>query len=293
MIESCFPTDGSGFAVALRAYVDASQQGSVFSVAGFAFGLDRAKKAQREWRTLHGDRVLHMTDLHARRGDFRNLSPESAGEILKSSVSIISKYKSYGMAASCDINEMDGRFVTMKTGDHFADTISAGMNSPYAWCCHAVMHHFGRVVRHFGGKINEINYIFECGDEGQGRLKEYVRFIEDMKYPGLRQSYAMNTAVFAEKTGKEILLQSADIFCWEWARHIQRKRENKPLRPSLNAIFGGISEESQQLGVTASSDDPFKVVASHYEGNEWIEGFERVKAGILRELTPDHAVREG
>lgn len=163
-IALCFPTDGSGYVVALRAFFDASEQGGVFSVAGFAYGLSNANKAQNAWVGAHGKRVVHMADVHAHKEDFENISNVEAGEITVKSIEIISKYMKFGVAASCDLNEMPHTFQIPVTGDRFIDTIAKGFGSPYAWCCHTVMHHIGKMVERAGGGNDEVTCIFETGD---------------------------------------------------------------------------------------------------------------------------------
>jgi len=273
MVANCFPTDGGGYAVALRAYFDGSVQNGVFSVAGFAFGLDQAKKASREWNKLHNGRVLHMTDLHNRKRDFAGLSPEEGGRLLTESVSIINRFFRFGAAASCDISEIGHHFPIPRTGHVIRDALAGGISSPYAWCCHTVMHHIGSLVLDTGGGPNDVTYIFETGDHGQGAVKEYVRYVEDSNAPGFRNLYAMNGAQFASKDGLEVLLQSGDIFSWEWAKHILRKRDGLHTRPSLDAIFGGLQEAPNKYGMTSRSTKPWRVIASHYEGDSWGRGF--------------------
>ncbi|HYT15400.1 MAG TPA: hypothetical protein VEL80_03320, partial [Burkholderiales bacterium] len=98
LLDIFMPWKG-GVAVVLRAFFDAStrRETDTFCVAGFAFGGDRAKKAEREWRTLMGDRIGHLTDLNARQGEFSGLDKDQAGDLLKGQVRIIRKYVSFGV----------------------------------------------------------------------------------------------------------------------------------------------------------------------------------------------------
>ena len=130
------------------------------------------------------------------------------------------------------------------------------------------------MVARANGGIADVTYIFETGDHGQGKVKEYVRFVEDQKFPRLRHMYSMNDAQFSQKDGKEaLLLQSADIFCWEWARHIDLKRRCVSARKSLTAIFGGFDETKHKYGFTASSHRDNRAIGSHYEGRNWQMGY--------------------
>ncbi|MCB1339486.1 MAG: hypothetical protein KDK24_00125 [Pseudooceanicola sp.] len=259
--------------MALRAYFDASEQGGVFSVAGFAFGVSNAGKAQSQWKRLHGDRPLHMTDLHNRKNDFDGWSNGDAGDLLKQSVAIITKHMKFGVAASCHVSDVNAAPQMPTTGDRLTDTLAKGFGSPYAWCCHIAMYTLGSLVRRAGGGLESVNYVLETGDAGQGKVKEFVRFVEDYPAPLLRDAYCMNNAVFATKKGNEVLLQTGDIFSWEWARRTNMKREGLPVRKSLEAIFGGFDEAPQKFGVTAYSKVEGRAMASHYEGDSWRDGY--------------------
>ena len=102
------PNDGA--LILLSAYFDASgRAGGAFSVAGFAFGPGRAKKAASSWHRLWRDTPCHMTDLHTRMegSDFEGWTKVQAGKRLKDSVAIINRYASNGVAVSCDFKEMN------------------------------------------------------------------------------------------------------------------------------------------------------------------------------------------
>jgi hypothetical protein len=99
-----------GVAALLAAFFDASQMDSgVFSVGGFAFGRDRAKKACRDWHDLWGNTICHMADLNSRKPGtaFEDWTNEQAGTRLKESVQIINRYASYAVCVSCDLAEVD------------------------------------------------------------------------------------------------------------------------------------------------------------------------------------------
>lgn len=107
LLEILMPWAG-GFAVMLRTFIDAStRESEVFCVACVAFGADRAKKAERAWRALMGDRIAHLTDMHARRGAFSGFTAEEGGEMLKTQIQIIKNVASFGVAFSCDLSEIN------------------------------------------------------------------------------------------------------------------------------------------------------------------------------------------
>src|SRR4029079_7456776 len=101
-VASLFALDLSGEGVALRACIDAGEQEGVFAVAAVAFGYDRAVKANREWERLLKGRTFHMTDLHARKEDFKGIGDDEVHEIMIGTVGIIKKYASFAVAISCD-----------------------------------------------------------------------------------------------------------------------------------------------------------------------------------------------
>lgn len=47
----------------LQVLSDANEKDGVFCIAGVAFGIDRAKSAEKAWRALYGGRVAHMASL--------------------------------------------------------------------------------------------------------------------------------------------------------------------------------------------------------------------------------------
>src|SRR5258705_13481371 len=97
-VASLFPLNLSGELVALRACIDAGTQEGVFCVAAIAFGYDRAVKANREWERLLKGRTFHMTDFHARKGQFYGIQDDEFREIMVGTVRIIRQYASFGVA---------------------------------------------------------------------------------------------------------------------------------------------------------------------------------------------------
>ena len=131
---------GGGAAAVLVAYFDASERdSSSFSVAGVAYGNDRAKKATHAWRGLWGDTVCHMTELHTRKegGTFADWEPGQAGDYLKDSISIINRYASAAVAVSCNVGEVARLARERPTPGSMV--VLDGFSSAYALCCHMAM----------------------------------------------------------------------------------------------------------------------------------------------------------
>lgn len=224
----------SGVAILLSAYFDASErEGGVFSVAGFAFGAGRAKKAATRWHRLWGDTLCHMTELHTRpKGSaFEHWTGEKAGARLKDSVTVINRYASYGVAVSCNINEVAALAPksTAAASEHFL----GGFRTAYATCCHMAMSSLGKVVSE--NSDSRVAYFFEMGDKHQG---EAERFWNLVSLHDLMAEYYRHLSHTVIKKSDCRLLEMADIFAWEWAKHRERQESGLSMRGSLAAILG-------------------------------------------------------
>ena len=158
--------DGGAVAL-LAAYFDASRMDSgVFCVAGFAFGRDRAKKAERAWRALWGNTICHMADLHTRKKGsvFADWTSEQAGRRLKDCVRIINAHASYAVCVSCDLPEIE-RLAPMSAAKGSEIYLDA-FRRAYATCCHLAMASLGNIVRENSG-VPAVAYFFGSGDQYQ------------------------------------------------------------------------------------------------------------------------------
>jgi len=225
---ACWP-DAS--IVVLRAFLDASRRDSgVLCVAGFAFGIDRAKKAEREWRAALSGKRCHMTDLHSRRADFAEFTAAQAGDLLKSLVSITRRHYSCAVAVSVDIETADRHLPKRSTDD--SKVLLDGFRRPYSACLWFAMSALRKLARAKG--TDGIAYIVESGDQYQTEASRFLSHCssdEAMKEDLLLRSYN----VLDKRDSR--LLESADVLAWEWARHVERMLEGKPTRPSLSALL--------------------------------------------------------
>lgn len=233
LLDILMPWNG-GVAVVLRAFFDAStRKTGTFCVAGLAFDADRAKKAERAWRSLMGERIAHLTDLHALHGVFAELTKDQSSELLKGQVKIIREHASFGVAISCDLNEVS-KLLPVEAASG-SEPLSNGFRKPYAVCCHLAMHTLGRMASQ-NGKGAGIAYVFEAGDQYNGESK---KFIDHALAAGpMRSVYQCRSHGFLEKPDAR-LLETSDILAWEWAKHIDRLKEGKAARPSLRALIDG------------------------------------------------------
>lgn len=219
--------------VMLAAYFDASaRQSGVFSVAGVAFGIDRAKKAEREWRSIFGDRRCHMTDLHARKREFLGVSDKGADQLCRAAIRTIATYATIVISVSCDIDEVARLTPRDVTND--ALPLADALRSAYNCCLHWAMHAMGSAT----SQAEHIQYWFELGDEYQGAARRFLTTLNDSKAEPLRRAYSYGSDAFVSKADAR-LFEVPDVVAWEWAKNIDRFREGKNSRPSLEALMGG------------------------------------------------------
>jgi hypothetical protein len=259
VLDAAMPWD-DGTIFMLRAYFDASQRESgVFSVAGVAFGVDRARKADREWRLAFDGRRLHMADLHARKGDFEGISAEDAGRYCRSAVEIITRYASVVVAVSCDVEEVER---LRPKGDRFdSHQMTDSVRSSYNCGLHWTMMALGGIL---GRDCQKVQYWFERGDKFQGASRRFLETLNNPDTESLRLAYCYGSDAFVSKADAP-LFDAADLVAWEWGKHIDRIRAGQPVRPSLVALMGdqcvvdgkpGYRSDARGRGAIHASGEP-------------------------------------
>lgn len=230
-----------GIAAVLIAHVDASRRlGGTFCVAIVAAGADRAKKATRRWIDLWGNTCCHMTDLNARKKDFRGWTPERAGDHLVESVRVINRFASHVVTASCDIADIER--LAPKSADPESEVIRGGLANAYALCCHMAMFALADLVRNKRQGTPDIAYFFEEGDEHQTKSQRFISTA--VATPAGPRLYARRSHTVLPARGAR-MFEMADIVAWEWAKQMERFGEGKSMRPSLKALLGeGISDDT-------------------------------------------------
>lgn len=232
VLDAAMPWE-DGMVVMLRAYFDASRrQSGVSCVAGVAFGLDRAKKAEREWRSIFGAQGCHMTDLHARKGAFKGISDAEADRLCRAAVRAINEHASFIAVVSCDEPEVN-RLTPRETLEH-SELLMDGMRSAYNCGLHWAMMAMGLLA----GCNQRIQYWFERGDEFQGAARRFLASLNEPNAEPLRQSYCYGSDAFVSKADAN-LFDTADFVAWEWGKHADRVREGRSARPSLAALMDG------------------------------------------------------
>lgn len=243
-----------GHAIVLEAYFDASKRDGNFCVAGYAFGLDDAKKATRDWKRLWGSTQCHMTDLSATTPaeDFKGWTAAQTKERIEAAIPIINEWASFGVAVSVDLAELASLAPT--TADPKSEVILGGFRTPYALCCHAAMVAMGHIT---GNSDNA--YFFEFGDTNQGESATFTAWMQ--RYPRIaRRLYGMRSYAILPAADSR-LFEMADILAWEWAKHIERDKARSPLdengvtrqRGSLRALLGsGLQKDSETNFISAN-----------------------------------------
>ena len=258
-IASVFPLDLSGQVVALRACIDAStRESGVFTIAGVAYGFNRALKANRRWVSILDGRPFHMADLHARVKDFAGASDEEVHRIMLGTVDTIHQYASYFFAVSCDAELVKNDLPTASSPDADSRAMLAAFRSVYGFMCHMGMYVLGGLADSTG-RQRQISYIFERGDSGQRGLCRYLDHVQSLDYAApFLDGYSLNRYSVTGKDEMEGIFHSADLVAWEWAKHVDRQRGGHKMRPSLAAMMGGeVDARHDVRGMTVANGTNF------------------------------------
>ena len=273
----------------LDAYFDASKrEGGSFCVAGYAFGLDAAKKATRDWKRVWGDIQCHMTDLSANppQGDFKDWASAKTKDHLESSVPIINGWASFGVAVSANAAELAGFAPTISDPD--SKVMLGGLRTPYAVCCHYAM----ASLRNLSGNA-DIAYFFEFGDKNQGEAEAFAKHVLSDREVA-RRLYGMRSYSILDAADCR-LFEMADIFAWEWAKHVERDAARFPLdengqtriRGSLRALLGDELHEAAGTNITSPTRR-----ALHLTGQQLERYYARVQQlELLRDKPSEQALK--
>jgi hypothetical protein len=231
VLDAAMPWE-DGMVVMLRAYFDASRRTSgVSCVAGVAFGIDRAKKAERQWRSIFGDAGCHMTELHARKGHFAGISDGEADALCRAAIRTINEHASLISVVSCDVDEVDRLSPKSATAD--SELLLDSARSAYNCGLHWTMGAMGSLLNH---QDQRVQYWFERGDNFQGAARRLMAALNDPKVESLRRFYCYGSYAFVANADA-MLFDAADVVAWEWGKHIERLRQGKAARPSLAALM--------------------------------------------------------
>lgn len=216
--------------VLLNAYFDASaRKPGTFCVAGYVFAKPQVKKFDRQWWALFGIYGgTHMKELAGGYGRFKGVDAPTRGALLIDAVQIIRQRISFGVAVSCDLNEINSLLPTWMQGFEHA----------YPVCCHIAMTALGMKVKD-SGHSDDIAYFFEDGDDYSASAHKFMDRASHI--PELRESYCYGSSTFICKR-KALALQAADILAWEWAKYMDETvgRRNQPLRRPMRKSLAAL-----------------------------------------------------
>lgn len=272
--------------MALRVCVDASRkQGGPFAIAGVAFGYDRAAKANSEWKRLMKGRTFHMTDLHARQGDFAGISDDEKRAIMVGIVRILKSYASFFGAVSCDETLVSEPYPKASSPDRDSQELRNAFRSPYGVMCHLCMSVFGVFAEERSPRgLRSISYILERGDEGQRGLMRFMEFMRDQPVASqLMDLYSLSGITTASKDEMEPVFHAADFLAWEWARHVKDQQNGNPIRRSLAELTCQQAAEADYFGMTLGREKMF--LFRHLDLRH-MDRFVRMLRAIIEAKTP-------
>lgn len=244
----------------LRVYCDAGKSKTgVFSLAAVAFGIDRAKKAERDFAKLFGeDRQCHMTDLHNRKEQFEGIDDAEADRLCRGAINILNKRASFIAVVSCDVDEVS-RLLPNQSAPDSAFMLDA-VASAYNCCMHWGMCAMGGMLAAAGQQ--RAQYWFELGDEFQGHSRRFLSRLSRPEAEPLRRTYGYMSDAFVSATDAR-LFEAPDVVAWEWARHVDLLRQSKNPRKSLAALLGGTALIDGKPGFESGAR-----YANHFEGRK-------------------------
>ncbi len=210
--------------VMLMAYADESGTGpndAAICVGGLLFKEQAAKSLTHEWRAAISDfgiKCFHATDCAHRKREFSGLTPLQCGQLYTRLITLIREYASCGIITGCTMPEQE-----------FKKLWPNGIRySRYSACAYYTIMYMRHQARELGD--DEVIFSFEIGHP---KFKELRTLVAQLKNKNLIRSPFR----FPEKR-EEPLLQTADILCYEWSKHLnERKAESsRPPRLSLKNL---------------------------------------------------------
>lgn len=241
LIEILQPS-GDGLIAVLEAYFDESERKTgTFCVAGLGFAPAAARKLSKKILRLLEGRVFHATDFFQLRGDFADYTEARRDFVLRELVSAITRRFSVAVAINCNINEINS----------LAPEQLRSREHAYAMGVHGCMLKLGDWVHRVLPRTS-VAYVFEAGHEGLASANLFASvFAHD---PRGSAEFAYRSHTFQPKQDSP-LLQAADWFAWEWAKHFAESVETKVREPrkSLVAMAQGRRDQFVYAHVTGQN----------------------------------------
>lgn len=197
----------------LRGYFDAGfrEQTRVHYVAGYVGFPDHWKEFNRKWRAFlrrNGLPYFHMTDYAAGKNCYyRDWTPAKRSAVMDRIVALAVESARVGMAAALSLDDYD----RLTAADRKL------IPDPYGICLTTCLAKTARLLHDSDIRTAEIDYVFEAGDRGQGRVRNALE--EIFANPVTRRQYAFRSLSFAKK-GEFPGLELADVLAWETGRYV-------------------------------------------------------------------------
>jgi hypothetical protein len=222
----------------LRAYFDAGMKFKprrVFYIAGYVGFPNDWTIFNRKWRAFLRVNELpffHMTDYVARKGYYKGLTEKKRLAVMKRIVAVASENPLLGMAATLLPDDYDR--LPEEDRELHPDR--------YGLCLIACLAKTTRMLQRQRIADN-VEYVFELGDEGQGTTKSVVE--EVFAKPAKRKKFRFHSLRFAEKTEFPGLQLSGQSGCFR-----------KPLRQEVRDESSGQGARAGPKGTGAVARAP-------------------------------------
>jgi hypothetical protein len=216
--------DRPGVVVFLRAYFDESERPEgTFTVSGYAFQSDQAKRFDRSWRKmLDPYKIFRTADLNSRKGIYEGIASSKRDAMIREAVRIVNQRFSVGVAISCSVKQF-ARLRPKSLRFH---------RDPYPFLCHFCVAKMSALLG-ANNIAGNVAYFFEAGHKCQGDANRLMELVHANPHFKSRFHYKSHTFLDKEDATP---LQAADLLAWEWGKYVQ-KSPAQPIRKSLESLI--------------------------------------------------------
>ncbi len=193
---------------------------------------------------------FHMTDYVARTGYYKGWSEKRRLAVMKRIVALASETARLGMAATLLPDDYD----------RLPEKDREVLPDPYGLCLMACLAKTARTLHRQGITGEEVEYVFESGDVGQGTTKSVLE--ELFAKPAKRKEFSFHSLRFASKA-EFPGLQLADIFAFEAGRYVPFALgwDSSPERKCFQAL----RERNEHYGMLMDYEELTKLATKHWQ----------------------------
>jgi hypothetical protein len=246
-IDLLIPSDGKGLVAVMRAFFDESEhaESGWFCIAGYAYERRKARRFNKEWKRLWGERVFHMSEFAHSRGVFA-LPDDERDRLIRKSVSIVTRTAAVGVITFCNAREIERAMAA-------AGEQVVGFRGPYSLCHHVCMLALGKWSRQ-NMEAEGVSYVFEDGYKENYDAHQFMGEIRQM--PALRHAYACVAHAFEDKK-RFLPIQSADLLAYEFVKFRRELGGDRPPRGSFKALVRDRNVPYEVFEVTPDTMAPW------------------------------------